>query len=408
MMISVVSYQPNTRQFAVEEAPAGAAEPELSLEALRLRVLQQEMLSDYGVVALKGIPFPELLDRAARLAVEGLRAEFAKVLKYMPDENRFLVCAGAGWEPGVVGHATVGADMASPAGYALRTGKPVISNHLENEERFRTPELLVQYGIRRAMNVILQGDGTPYGVLEVDSRSEGEFTQNDIIFLQGVANILGMAIERQRMEGSLRQALDRQQVLIKEVNHRVNNSLSIVASMLHVQSSVTQNAEVRHELRQASNRIAAIARAHQHLYRSDRIETLDLGAYLTDVCKALDEATPACEITVTTEERIEIPTDRAITAALLVNELVTNAAKYAYPGGSCKVWVALSRGPGGSIILSVRDEGKGLPPTFDLKSGSGLGMRLVDSFLQQLQADLQVVRRDPGTEFILTLPFSRH
>jgi len=285
----------------------------------------------------------------------------------------------------------------------------VISNHLENEERFRTPELLVQYGIRRAMNVILQGDGTPYGVLEVDSRSEGEFTQNDIIFLQGVANILGMAIERQRMEGSLRQALDRQQVLIKEVNHRVNNSLSIVASMLHVQATVTQNAEVRHELRQASNRIAAIARAHQHLYRSDRIETLDLGAYLTDVCKALDEATPACEIAVTTEERIEIPTDRAIAAALLVNELVTNAAKYAYPGESCcKVWVALSRGPGESIILSVRDEGKGLPPTFDLKSGSGLGMRLVDSFSQQLQADLQVVRRDPGTEFILTLPFSPH
>ena len=65
----------------------------------------------------------------------------------------------------MVGNATVGADLASPAGYALRTGKPVISNHLENEQQFRTPELLVEHGIRRAMNVILQGDGSPFGVL---------------------------------------------------------------------------------------------------------------------------------------------------------------------------------------------------------------------------------------------------
>ena len=248
------------------------------------------MLSNFGVLALKGTPFPELLDHAARLVADGLKAEFAKVLKYQPEDNRFLVCSGVGWGPEVVGKATVGADMASPAGYALRTGKPVISNHLDIEERFRTPELLVEHGIRRAMNVILQGDGTPYGVLEVDSRSEGEFIQSDIIFLQGVANILGMAIERQRIEGNLRQALDRQQLLVKEVNHQVNNSLSIVASMLHLHASVAGSSDVRHELREASSRIAAIARAHQRLYRSDRIDTLDLGAYLSDVCKDLNDS----------------------------------------------------------------------------------------------------------------------
>jgi GAF domain-containing protein len=92
--------------------------------------------------------------------------------------------------------ASVAADLASPAGYALRTGKPVISNHLENERRFRTPDLLVEHGIRRAMNVILQGDGSPFGVLEVDSKSEGEFSEHDIAFLP--ANILGMAIEQQQ------------------------------------------------------------------------------------------------------------------------------------------------------------------------------------------------------------------
>src|SRR4029079_19035273 len=99
-------------------------------------------------------------------------------------------------------------------GYACHSVTPVISNHLENEQRLRTPELLVEHGIRRAMNVILQGDNSPFGVLEVDSRSEGEFSESDIVFLQGAANILGMAIERQRMEQRLQEALNHHQVLL--------------------------------------------------------------------------------------------------------------------------------------------------------------------------------------------------
>lgn len=403
-MVTIVAYHPTTRAFTVEEAPAEAAEPELSIEALRLRVRQQELLADYGVLALRGTPFPQLLDQAACIAAEGLKAEFAKVLKYMPEEKRFLVTAGVGWESGVVGTATIGADSESPAGYALRTGKAVISNHLDIEERFRTPELLLQYGIRRAMNVILEGDGTPFGVLEVDSRSEGEFRQSDIVFLQGVANILGMAIERQRMEVNLRDALDRQQLLHREANHRVNNSLQIVAAMLHLQSSNAENPDLRHELREAGSRIAAVARAHQKLYSSNRIDSLDLGVYLTDVCKDLNASIPDCEINFSAEEGIITATDRAVAVALLVNELVSNAIKHAYPGARCRIWVTLSRGADATYLITVRDEGIGLPADFDLKTGRRLGMRLVNAFTKQLHGDLQIVRRNPGTEFVLTIP----
>ena len=157
----------------IEEPPDGEEPNGLTLREQRQRVRQQELLAELGVAALKGTPFPELLDLTARVAAEGLRADFSKVLEHLPAENRLLIRAGVGWPPGIVGEASVGADLASPAGFALRTGKPVISNHLENEERFRTPELLVEHGIRRAMNVILQGDGAAYGVLEVDSRDEG-------------------------------------------------------------------------------------------------------------------------------------------------------------------------------------------------------------------------------------------
>jgi GAF domain-containing protein len=221
----------------VEPTPGDDKPNELTAAALRQRIRQQELLAELGVLALQRTSFTSMLDHTARVTAEGLTAECCKVMEYIPAENRLLVRAGVGWGEGVVGIATVGADLASPAGYALRTGKPVISNHLENEQRFSTPDLLIRYGIRRAMNVILQGDGSPFGVLEVDSRSEGEFREDDIAFLQGAANILGMAIEQQQYQQKLQVALDRHQVLLKEVNHRVKNSLQVISAMLQLQAN---------------------------------------------------------------------------------------------------------------------------------------------------------------------------
>src|SRR5262249_1500560 len=149
------------------------------------------------------------------------------------------------------------------------------------------PQLLVQHGVRRAMNVILQGDRAPYGVLEADSRSEGEFIAHDLAFLQGAANILGMAIERQRHEKSLRAALERQRMLLKEINHRVKNSLAIVSSLLGMQARTSQNDDVRLSLEEAASRVTTIARAHERLYRTSDFEMLDIGAYLKDVCADL-------------------------------------------------------------------------------------------------------------------------
>jgi two-component sensor histidine kinase len=402
-MPNVVTFHPATSEFVAETPESGTPPADLTAEALQLRVRQQEILAELGVLALQATPFPELLDVTAQRAADGLQAEFTKVLEFLPSDGCFLVRAGVGWGPGVVGSATIGADLASPAGYALRTGKAVISNHLENEERFRTPELLLEHGIRRAMNVILQGDSEPYGVLEVDSRCEGEFSTHDISFLQGAANILGMAICRQRAERDLTAALDRHRLLTKEVNHRINNSLQIVASMLHLQTTTTQNEEVRHALRDASSRIAAIARAHQQLYGSDQIHTVDLGAYLRDICNELGKAMPDCKLNVTAAAGIQCVTDTAIPIALLVNELITNGAKYAYPDGGSEVWLELARS-GDTISISVRDRGVGLPENFDLHSGKRLGMRLVNALSSQVHADVEVRRHAPGTEFLLTIP----
>jgi two-component sensor histidine kinase len=391
----------NGTQF-VEHKP-NEIKPSILSPALKRRIRQQEILAELGVSALQGVSFGQLLDDTTRLTAEGMQAEFCKVLEHIPTERYFLVRAGAGWEPGIVGVATIGDDLASPAGFALRTGQPVISNHLENEERFRTPELLLKNGIRRAMNVILQGEGRPFGVLEVDSRSEHEFSPNDLAFLQGAANLLGMAIERERYERSLKVALERQQVLLREITHRVKNGLAIVASMLKLQASEVNDPALTPHLEEAAYRVSAVAKAHERIHQGNGPDRLDLGIYVRDVCQDLDAAVPLCRIEVAVEPGISVMTDRAVPIALIANELITNAAKYAYQDNqSGTIWVRIARGADDTIELSVRDEGRGLPTGFELRSAPGLGMRILGALSRQLSATIEVRRLDPGTEFVVT------
>ncbi len=145
-----------------------------------------------------------ILEEAVRVSAEGLQVSLCKILELTGGtEPRLLVRAGIGWRPGVVGHATIGADNDSPAGFALNTGQAVISNHLTGESRFRTPRLLAEHGVRRAINVLIPEGNSPFGVLEADSPDEGRFTPHDIAFLQGVANLPGVAIERHAAEHHL-------------------------------------------------------------------------------------------------------------------------------------------------------------------------------------------------------------
>jgi two-component sensor histidine kinase len=388
----------------VEGKPSNERE-ELTGRALRLRIRQQELLAELGVVALQRTSFTDLLNHTARMTAEGLDAEYCKIMEYIPADKRLLVRAGVGWGEGVVGRATVGADLDSPAGYALHTGKPVISNHLENEERFRTPELLVEHGIRRAMNVILQGDGSPFGVLEVDSRSEGEFGEHDITFLQGAANILGMAIEQQQYQRKLQAALDRHQILLKEVNHRVKNSLQVVSSMLHLQANIADDPALSERLMEASTRILAVGRAYNRLAYNADYENIDLVAYLREVAGDLETTVAPCKIEVETPKEIQFAADRAILVALIVNELILNAGRHAYPdypGGVIRLQLVLSEDK--AVSISVSDDGIGLPADFDPALTKRLGTRIVQALAGQLGAEL--TRREPigGTHLTLVVP----
>lgn len=171
-------------------------------EELTRRLRQQELLARFGLFISSRATLDDIMCEGVRAGADGLGVTLCKVLEPVRyhNETRLLVRAGVGWAEGVVGHATVGADLESPAGFALRTGRPVISNHMATEGRFRTPKLVADHGVTRAVNVLIPTGEKPFGVLEADCANQGQFTERDVAFLQALAAMMGAAIERHETE----------------------------------------------------------------------------------------------------------------------------------------------------------------------------------------------------------------
>ena len=176
-------------------------------DGLAERLRQQALVAEFGVFALREHALDRVLDEACAVAANGLHMRLAKMLHYRAASNDFLVRAGVGWAPGVVGHATLGAGLDSPAGYALQTGLPVLSRNLGAEKRFGVPQLLSDHGALSAINVIVGvGLAEPFGVLEVDSSHRSGFEEADTAFLQSLGNVLAAAMERDLHEAALRRS----------------------------------------------------------------------------------------------------------------------------------------------------------------------------------------------------------
>lgn len=203
-------------------------------------------------------------------------------------------------------------------------------------------------------------------------------------------------------------AEEHQQIMLREMSHRVKNSLALVAAMLAMQARSAKQEEVGQALRDAEARVGTIAEVHDQLWRQPHTETVDLAEFLSSLCQRLQQSTSSHILSVDADPCI-VDADRAIQIALLVNELVTNAFKHAYAdtdtdaAGSVTVSV---RSIGNEIRLEVADSGKGLPPEVSSaeNGGKSLGMKIVRALLQQLRAELHIADRQPGTGFVIRLP----
>lgn len=168
---------------------------------------QRKVLAEFGELALASDDLEHILDEACRLVGEALETQLAKFMLLEDDGLTFLVRNGVGWAPGVVGKVRVQALEGTPERYSLDTGSAVISTDISTETRFRYHDFQRENGVQAFVNVLVFGasETRPFGIFEVDSRTSRHFTDSDIDFLRGYANLLGAALKRSKTLLAMRQ-----------------------------------------------------------------------------------------------------------------------------------------------------------------------------------------------------------
>ncbi|MBM4445456.1 MAG: HAMP domain-containing protein [Chloroflexi bacterium] len=197
----------------------------------------------------------------------------------------------------------------------------------------------------------------------------------------------------------------KKEVLLKEIHHRVKNNLQVISSLLYLQSKRVDDQRLMEMFNESSNRIKSMSLIHQKLYQSQNAATVDFAEYIRDLTDALFTSYGVRRDMVRLTQQIDgiiLNVDTAIPCGLIVNELVSNSLKYAFPDGKQgQIVVTMRKDGGGRFTLVVSDTGIGLPRDFDHRESPSLGLKLVHSLVEQLGGTIEVYRQG-GTEFRIT------
>lgn len=211
---------------------------------------------------------------------------------------------------------------------------------------------------------------------------------------------------KEAAERAVVEARDRAETLLREVNHRVGNSLQLVSAFMHLQSSTLPDGPARDMMRETEARILAIAQIHRRLYTSSDVRSVDMDEYLSGLAEELESSlrTPDRPHRIDVRaEPVQMATDRAVSLGVIVTELVTNAFKYAYPSGSeGEVRVRLAR-DGALLALSVEDDGVGMAEAAKPR-GTGLGQKIVSAMATSIQSRVERDASRQGTRIVLAFP----
>ncbi|HSU33143.1 MAG TPA: histidine kinase dimerization/phosphoacceptor domain -containing protein [Bryobacteraceae bacterium] len=239
--------------------------------------------------------------------------------------------------------------------------------------------------------------------------------------LRGFAKVLRDETERREAEQQMRASLAEKQALLQEIHHRVKNNLQVITSLLSIQASRIENPQVAAVLADTENRVRAIAALHETLYSSQDLASIEFGSYLKQLVRDLvsfySVDRKRLQVTVTTEDLV-VDIGQAIPLGLIVNELVTNALKHAFPGdrrGTVQVELGYVRSSidaekgqtldEGLGRLTVQDDGIGMPPGLKFDETRSMGLHLVNVLVEQLRGTLEL-ETAAGTRVTIEFPLA--
>ena len=365
---------------------------------------QQRALADFGSFAFKETSLLIILAEAARICAVSLEVPFCKICRYRQSENDLLIEAGCGWDQGVVGRVVSQADETSPQGRAYVTREPVVIRDIREANNLALPDFYFQHGIISTVDVVIATrDGAPYGILEIDSPVLHQYDDHDINFLTGFANVLAEAVATTQRNEAMQRLLDQQRLLAEELQHRVRNNLQMVSGMLYSYSRTDIDDNAREEVGSIANRVMTLAQIYDCLLGVGLSETIDLKAYLTQLCSFLpglqDDRKWKVELVCHAGSLI-LPLNNITVLGMIVAELVTNAYRHAFPNMAGTITVGLTSAGHGKAILTIWDNGIGLAPTGPTtRRGIGLVRRLIG----QMNGTVDVCS-DKGTRWTLAFP----
>ena len=210
--------------------------------------------------------------------------------------------------------------------------------------------------------------------------------------------------KRKRAEEQIKTSLKEKEVLLNEVHHRVKNNLQIISSLLDMSSMQTRNQEAIELFRDSRNRVDSMALIHSQLYKSERLNQIDMEKHIQELSKRLLQIYEM-EKTITLDIKsadISLPITRAVPCALVLNELISNTLKHAYRAGQKgKIDISIQRSDGDTFSIKVKDDGIGIPEEIDIDKTNSLGLSLVRNLVFRQLSGKLYIRRNGGTEVVI-------
>lgn len=302
-------------------------------------------------------------------------------------------------------------DVDSPNARVVMEGLP---RYLERHEiGDNTPDItrqatVLREGLKALAVVPVQYRGKSIACINLASRSVSLIPQSLRDTLESMASMLGSAIVRIQNQGRVAASLREKEILLKEIHHRVKNNFQVIISLLNLHSNNIKNEELLRHFNDSRNRIRAMALIHEKLYQSGDFANIDFAAHMETLASELcslysSPSNPvACRFNV---ERINIPIDLAIPCSLIVNEILSNSFKYAFPpswGGSAEILLKMRGREDGSVELEISDNGVGIPEGVEMGAADArtLGLSLIGLLAHQIKATLELDRAG-GTRYTI-------